>query len=70
MNKTIEILLGIGLVALLFWGLMEGISRAERIECVTWQREAEEINDYWLTQWQYQQCLAHGIIIDNVPVIK
>jgi len=64
MKTIIEIILGIGLAALLFWGVMMGISRAEKIECRTWQKEAQEIQGYWLTQWQADQCQAHGIKVE------
>ena len=52
------------------WALLTGIERSEMEECLQWQQEAKQFAGYYLTKWQYQQCLVHGILIDNVPVMK
>lgn len=48
--------------------LMEGgIKTQEIYECNKWQGWAENYNDYYLLEWQNEQCKSHGIQI-NAPV--
>ncbi|MDE2102573.1 MAG: hypothetical protein KGL39_35325 [Patescibacteria group bacterium] len=50
----------LGLISLLNIGL----SRQEEAECYQWQNQAKHYAGFYLTQWQSEQCLAHGISID------
>ncbi len=65
MNKLIA--LGICLLALTLV-LFKAASKQEFAECQKWKQEAESKPDYYLTNWQYDQCLANNIHIDGVPV--
>ncbi len=58
MKTTIILILAI--VAFSFISL-RGIENTERAECYKWQKQAEEIQYYWLTEWQADQCEAHNI---------
>lgn len=40
------------------------MSRAEVVDCLKWQKEAQEYPNYYLLQWQAMQCEAHDISID------
>lgn len=40
------------------------VSRDEQSECMEWQSQAKSYPGYYITQWQYDQCQAHGISID------
>jgi len=47
---------------------------SEKSECLKWQAQAEEYRQgkkdlFYLTQWQADQCEAHGILI-NAPIIN
>lgn len=44
-----------------------GLGKTEKIECRTWQKQAEKHADYYLSEWQKQQCDYHNIKI-NAPV--
>lgn len=47
--------------------LISAIEREEKSECVRWQQQAKEIEIFWLTPWQKEQCDTMGIEI-NAPV--
>lgn len=44
--------------------LSVGLSKQEKVECITWQNQAKEYPDFYITDWQDKQCRANGIIID------
>lgn len=42
-----------------------GLSKQEVVECRQWASQAEEFGTaFYLTEWQADQCEAHGIIIN------
>jgi hypothetical protein len=43
------------------------LSKTEVYECNKWQDQAGEFPDFYLTQWQADQCAAHALSI-NAPV--
>jgi hypothetical protein len=38
--------------------------RMEVVECAKWEKQSKEYNNFYLLEWQDQQCKAHGIIIN------
>ncbi len=58
MKTTIIVILAI--VAFSFISL-RGIENTERAECIKWQEQAKEIQDYWITKWQADQCEKYNI---------
>lgn len=42
-----------------------GVSKQEKVECITWQNQAKEYPNYYITHWQDQQCRSIGIIINT-----
>lgn len=64
--KQENILALIGLVilgAVIFAAFLIGLNKAEKLECLKWQKEAGEYPDYFLTDWQKEQCEHRGIEI-------
>lgn len=52
-------------VALLGVALMIGLPRSEVAECKKWSDQAKEYRgNFYLAQWQADQCAAHNITID------
>ncbi|KKR89243.1 MAG: hypothetical protein UU85_C0004G0084 [Candidatus Wolfebacteria bacterium GW2011_GWA2_42_10] len=41
--------------------------KEERNECLKWQKEAREIQGYFLANWQAEQCARWGVKI-NAPI--
>ena len=41
------------------------IPKQEKVECFTWQNQAEKYPNYYITNWQNEQCRVHGIIINT-----
>lgn len=56
-----------GLVAVALAFSTEALNRVEVSECMKWEQEAIEYPQYFIKQWQADQCKAHDIII-NAPV--
>lgn len=58
----------VGLVMFIsFAAFYAGLQRQERYECYMWKFQAEEYTDFYLTQWQADQCAAHKIAV-NAPI--
>lgn len=55
----------IGLI--FFAAVIIGVQRTEEAECNKWATQAEKYPDYYITQWQADQCEYHGVEI-NAPV--
>jgi len=47
--------------------MLMGMKNEEKVSCHKWQTQATEYPGFYLTQWQKEQCDAHGIQI-NAPV--
>lgn len=41
-----------------------GMNKSEVVNCNKWKAEASEYANYYLLQWQADQCAAHNIEID------
>lgn len=44
--------------------LNAGLNKQEEVDCYTWQKQAKEYQNFYLTTWQAEQCEAHGIEVD------
>lgn len=65
-----NILLVLFAVACLVGALWVGnkfVSVVEKDECKEWTMQATRLKDYYFTQWQADQCSAHGIQV-NAPI--
>jgi len=47
-----------------YYALNEGLNRHEITECYQWQQWASEYSEFYLTEWQAQQCEHHGIAVE------
>lgn len=50
-----------------FAAIWVGSNKTEVVECQQWKSQAAEYKNFYLLQWQDDQCRAHDIII-NAPV--
>ncbi len=44
--------------------IFNALDRSEVVECRKWRSEARSYPEYYILDWQNQQCLAHNIQID------
>jgi hypothetical protein len=60
------------LTAIMFFGIILGFvllagsyafNKQEVHECLTWQRQAEQIEEFYLNNWQQEQCQAQNITV-------
>lgn len=55
-----------GIAFLLFcWVFYLGFNWYEIAECRKWKAQSVEYPNYYLTQWQHDQCEAHKIYISS-----
>ena len=64
--KTIILML-VGMIIFIVV-MITALNIREKEECNTWQSQSRQYTNYFITQWQADQCKAHGIIIDS-PII-
>lgn len=67
MQKAIITLTVIALTVLFFWAIGTGLDRQAKADCETWRNQAVQFRDFYLTQWQADQCKAVGVEV-NAPV--
>jgi hypothetical protein len=70
MTRGVYILIIVGTlatIAALVFGLNFAIQKSERLECIKWQKWAQEYPTFYLTQWQDAQCRHYNVPI-NAPV--
>jgi hypothetical protein len=61
----IIVLLGaVGAITILVWASNIAVSRGEKAECIQWQHEAKQYPNYYLAQWQKDECDRYQIIIE------
>lgn len=58
------LIIAVALGAALMWAIVVGTGRSENAECIKWSQEADAYPGFFLAQWQFDQCSAHGIKID------
>lgn len=46
-----------GMVGVIAWGL----DRQEVVECNQWKEQSNQFAGFYLTEWQKEQCDAHGV---------
>lgn len=63
MLKLIQSAAVIGAVALFIWGLAVGWDKNEIVECNRWLDESSQFVGWYSTNWQREQCKAHGITL-------
>jgi hypothetical protein len=52
------------ILAIVFLSIITyGINKNEKVECFRWQKQAGEYKDFYLTDWQEEQCIFHNIAI-------
>lgn len=49
----------VGIVSLIFYG----VKKTEKYECQLWSTQAKEYPNYYITQWQKNQCDHYNIDI-------
>lgn len=64
MSKVAVVLVIGALFVIIFLFLQIGVSRTERTECSFWLENSKKYRDYYLTQWQKDQCDSYGISVD------
>lgn len=47
-----------------YWFMSGTFDRMEIAECLKWQAEAQEFENYYITPWQKDQCNYHDIKIE------
>jgi hypothetical protein len=56
-------------IAIAFYFMLHGaLGRAERSECEQWIAESHSYVNYYLVDWQVQQCEFWGFDVSNIPV--
>jgi len=64
MQYIIKGLAVVGGFMLMVYILSVAIDRNARAECLTWQSQAKQFSNYYLTEWQANQCQAVGVSLD------
>jgi hypothetical protein len=56
--KTTITMIAFSIVFVLFFAFIAniGIRKQEKLECERWASEAEQYENYYLTDWQVKQC--------------
>lgn len=57
----IKAIIVIALSVAVFLTITKGFEGMEINECQKWQREKQEFQDWYPTDWQEEQCQAYGI---------
>ena len=65
MKNTTLLILGLITVLVIVAMIMPSVwERRETGQCQLWQAEAERYGDYFISNWQAEQCNARGVYID------
>lgn len=74
MKKATIWILGIVVVILLAPAIGRQLNQSqierEKWECEKWNQEAKELVNYYVTNWQIEQCEAVGIPLTGVPTYE
>ena len=58
---TIEILIAIAVVSIMFYIFAQGFKGMEKTECLKWEKQKEKYQDWYPANWQIQQCSFYSI---------
>ncbi len=47
------------------WALLVGLDKQDKVDCLTLENQAKELQGFYLTKAQDEQCRALGIIIST-----
>lgn len=61
MKNILITVAGIAAVVFFFWALVTGVNKSEQVECSEWREQAAQFPAWYSTQWQREQCIAHGL---------
>lgn len=67
MNILIKIMYLVSLFVIFTLTIKYGFDKSEIVECKKWQKQAEQYELFYITQYQNQQCLAHNLVV-NAPI--
>lgn len=63
--SIIVAVIGIAMFGIGIWvGGWIGFNKHERVECLKWEKEAKEYPQYYILEWQNEQCSKYDIKID------
>jgi Tfp pilus assembly protein PilO len=65
MKNIAIIIISVLAVVAFGWAFNTGMEKSEKAECIQWQKEATQLKDYYITEWQYEQCSAQNININT-----
>lgn len=60
MLKTI---IAIVIIAGIFSALNDGVAKSEKTECIKWEKQSQEYQKWYSTDWQKKQCQNYGIAL-------
>jgi len=60
-EKTIEILIMLAIVGSIFYVFVKGLEGMEKNECLKWEQQQQEYQNWYPADWQEKQCQIHGI---------
>lgn len=67
MKTSTVIILSIMAMALFVWVGDIALNKNAKVECLQWQAQAEEFSQFYIVQWQKEQCDSVGIFV-GAPV--
>lgn len=51
----------VAMIVMTGYALAAGMDRNETVQCLMWQKQAQEYKNFYLLQWQRDQCNFHKI---------
>jgi hypothetical protein len=71
MNTFLEIVIIGAIVWILIWGYFYiALPKQEKIECEQWIKESQIYPNYYLTEWQKEQCEHYGYDVSKILIRK
>lgn len=66
-NVFIGFIIIVVVATLFVWVGNIAMTKSAKVDCLQWQAQAQEFNQFYLTKWQSEQCKSVGIIV-NAPI--
>ena len=63
--KIIYTIVIVSLIGVFTWAVLIGLDKQDKVDCLTWENQAKELQGFFLTKAQDEQCRALGIIIST-----